>query len=103
MDTDWRQILQLYDHLLSVAPGPVVALHRAVAVAEVHGPHAALTLVDGLVLDRYYLFHAIRADFPQRLGRATDAASAYETAIALSGNATERGFLIRRRDTLLQS
>ena len=89
--TDWRQILQLYDHLLSVAPGPVVALNRAVAVAEVHGPHAALPLVDGLPLDRYYLFHAIRADLLRRLGRTTEAASAYEAAIALSGNATERG------------
>ncbi len=99
--TDWRQILQLYDHLLSVAPGPVVALNRAVAVAEVHGPHAALTLIDGLPLDRYYLFHAIRADLLRRLGRTTEAASAYEAAIALSGNATERGFLTHRRDTLL--
>src|SRR4030095_12416886 len=62
-DTDWRQILQLYDQLSAMAPGPIVALNRAVAVAEVEGPHAALTLVDRLSLERYYLFHAIRADF----------------------------------------
>ena len=58
--TDWRQIVQLYDQLMAVAPSPVVALHRAVAVAEVAGPAAALTLVDGLDLGSYYLFHAVR-------------------------------------------
>ena len=67
--TDWGQILQLYDQLLIVAPGPVVALNRAVAVAEVQGPAAALTLLDRLNLDRYYLYHAIRADLLRRLGR----------------------------------
>ena len=69
-DTDWRQILQLYDQLLALAPSPVVALNRAVAVAEVDGPDAALALVDGLDLDGYHLFHAIRADLLRRLGRA---------------------------------
>src|SRR5260370_5817039 len=63
--TDWWQILQLYNQLLSVAPSPVVALNRAVAVAEVEGADAALTLVDGLELDGYYVFHAGRADLPR--------------------------------------
>ena len=98
--TDWRQILQLYDQLLSIAPSPIVALNRAVAVAEVEGPHAALTLVDGLDLDRYHLFHAIRADLFRRLGRKAEAAAAYEAAIARSENATERDFLQRRRQAL---
>ena len=91
--TDWRQILRLYDQLVSMAPGPVVALNRAVAVAEVEGPEVALRLVDALNLDRYHLFHAIRADFLRRLGRNTEAAKAYEAAIACSQNVTERDFL----------
>jgi len=94
-DTDWRQILQLYDQLLSIAPSPIVALNRAVAVAEVDGPDAALALVDTLDLDRYHLFHAIRADFLRRLGRTAEAAVAYEAAIACSQNAAERDFLRR--------
>jgi RNA polymerase sigma-70 factor (ECF subfamily) len=98
--TDWRQILQLYDQLLSLAPSPVVALNRAVAVAEVEGPHPALTLVDGLELDRYYLFHAVRADLLRRLGRDEDAALAYEAALARCENTTERGFLQRSRQAL---
>jgi RNA polymerase sigma-70 factor (ECF subfamily) len=93
--TDWVQILQLYDQLLSMAPGPVVALNRAVAVAEVEGPHVALRLVDALDLDRYHLFHAIRADLLRRLGRRAEAARAYEAAIACSQNASEREFLRR--------
>jgi RNA polymerase sigma-70 factor (ECF subfamily) len=98
-DTDWRQILQLYDQLLSMAPNPIVALNRAVAVAEVDGPHAALALVDRLDLDRYYLFHAIRGDLLQRLGRHADAAPAYDAAIARCENTAEREFLQRRRQT----
>jgi RNA polymerase sigma-70 factor (ECF subfamily) len=98
--TDWWQILQLYDQLLALAPSPVVALHRAVAVAEVEGPDAALTLVDGLDLDGYHLFHAVRADLLRRLGRNTEAASAYEAAIARTDNATERDFLQRSRQAL---
>ena len=94
--TDWGQILQLYDQLLNVAPGPVVALNRAVAVAEVQGPAAALTLVDTLDLDRYYLYHAIRADLLRRLGRPGEAAEAYEMALALTGNAAERTYLAAR-------
>jgi RNA polymerase sigma-70 factor (ECF subfamily) len=96
--TDWRQILELYDQLLSMAPGPVVALNRAVAVAEVEGPTTALALVDALDLDRYHLFHAIRADLLRRLGRDTDAAAAYDKAIALAENSAERQFLRRRRE-----
>jgi RNA polymerase sigma-70 factor (ECF subfamily) len=95
--TDWRQILHLYDQLLSLAPSPVVALNRAVAVAEVEGPEAALTLVEGLDLHGYHLFHAIRADLLRRLGRTPEAARAYEAAIARTGNAAEREFLERRR------
>jgi RNA polymerase sigma-70 factor (ECF subfamily) len=98
--TDWGQILQLYDQLLSLDPSPIVALNRAVAVAEVEGPAAALTLVDGLNLDGYYLFHAIRANLLQRRGRNAEAALAYEAAIARTENATERAFLQRRRHEL---
>jgi RNA polymerase sigma-70 factor, ECF subfamily len=98
--TDWWQILQLYDQLLSLAPSPVVALNRAVAVAEVEGPEAALALIDGLDLDGYPLFHAIRADLLRRLGRDREAALAYELAIARTENAIERDFLRRRRQGL---
>jgi RNA polymerase sigma-70 factor, ECF subfamily len=92
-DTDWWQILRLYDQLLSLAPSPVVALNRAVAMAEVEGPAAALTLVDDLDLGGYHLFHAIRADLLRRLGRDGEAALAYQAALALTGNAAERAFL----------
>jgi RNA polymerase sigma-70 factor (ECF subfamily) len=98
--TDWRQILQLYDQLLSLAPSPVVALNRAVAVAEVDGPDVALALVDGLDLGGYHLFHAIRADLLRRLGRDSEAALAYEAAIARTENAAERDFLQRSRQSL---
>ena len=95
-DTDWRQILTLYDHLMAVAPTPVAALNRAVAVAEIEGPHAALTIVNALDLDRYYLFHAIRADLLRRLGRSSEAVDAYDAAIERCENAAEREFLERR-------
>jgi RNA polymerase sigma-70 factor, ECF subfamily len=98
--TDWRQILALYDQLLAITPSPVVALNRAVAVAEVEGPEAALALVDGLDLDGYHLFHAIRADLLRRLGRDGEAALAYDAAIALAQNAAELAFLEGRRRTL---
>ena len=91
--TDWWQILQLYNQLMALAPSPVVALNRAVAVAEVEGPDAALSLVDGLDLGRYHLFHAIRADLLRRLGRNADAAGAYEAAIAGTENVAERDYL----------
>lgn len=92
-DTDWAQILQLYDQLLAVAPGPVVALNRAVALAELHGPVAGLAAVEGLGLDTYYLFHAVRADFLVRLRRYPEAAEGYRRALALAGSAAERRFL----------
>ena len=105
--TDWGQILQLYDQLLAVAPSPVVALHRAVAVAEVDGPASALALVDelghpagqgsGPSLSGYHLFHAIRAGLLRRLGRSGEAAAAYDAALACTANAAERDFLRRQR------
>ena len=98
--TDWRQILQLYDQLMAIAPSPVVALNRAVAVAEIAGAETALPIVDGLDLDRYYLFHAIRADLLKRLERYQEAASAYDAAIARTDNAAERAFLQRGRDAV---
>ena len=91
--TDWAQVVELYDQLLALDPSPVVALNRAVAVAEIEGPEHALALVDALDLDRYHVFHAVRADLLRRLGRTREAASAYEAAIARSDNAAERGFL----------
>jgi RNA polymerase sigma-70 factor (ECF subfamily) len=97
-DTDWRQIVALYDQLLGITPTPVVALHRAVAVAEVAGSTAALAIVDGLELDDYYLSHAVRADLLRRLGRTAQAASAYRAAITRTANAAERAFLQRRLD-----
>jgi RNA polymerase sigma-70 factor (ECF subfamily) len=98
--TDWHQIVQLYDQLLAIAPSPIVALNRAVAVAETAGPAVALSILDGLQLDHYYLFHAIRADLLRRLDRADHAAAAYDTAIALAGNDRERAFLTRAREAL---
>ncbi|WP_436759984.1 RNA polymerase sigma factor [Streptosporangium sp. V21-05] len=98
--TDWWQILALYDRLLTLTPNPVVALNRAVAVAETDGPGAALTLVDGLGLGGYHLFHAVRADLLRRLGRTAEAARAYEEAIALTRNAAERDFLRRNLQAL---
>jgi RNA polymerase sigma-70 factor (ECF subfamily) len=95
--TDWRQILKLYDQLQALAPSPVVALNRAVVVAEIEGPEAALTLLDGLDLGGYHLYHAIRADLLRRLDRHAEAAVAYEAAIERSQNAAEREFLRRRR------
>ncbi len=102
-ETDWRQILTLYDQLMTMAPSPLVALHRAVAVGEVEGPHAALTLVDALDLEGYYLFHAIRADLLRRLGRQSEAGRAYDTAIECCENTAEREFLRRRRTQIVQT
>jgi RNA polymerase sigma-70 factor (ECF subfamily) len=96
-ETDWGQILALYDQLLAHAPTPVVALNRAVALAEVEGPDAALAAVDGLDLGSYHLFHATRADLLQRLGRHADAVEAYSAALATTTNAAERRFLEQRR------
>ncbi|GGQ11995.1 RNA polymerase sigma-70 factor (ECF subfamily) [Actinomadura coerulea] len=96
-DTRWDQVLQLYDQLMVVATSPVVALNRAVVVGEVRGAGAALELVEGLHLGRYYLFHAVRADLLRRLGRDAEAAEAYEEALRLTEDEAERAFLRRRR------
>ncbi len=95
-ETDWSQILALYDQLLAVAPTPVVAMNRAIALAEVRGPEAALTILDDLDLDDYHLFHAARADLLRRLGRPDDAARAYTRAAALAATDAERSFLLGR-------
>ncbi|QFZ24451.1 RNA polymerase sigma factor [Saccharothrix syringae] len=100
--TDWAQVVRLYDHLMVLTPTPVAALNRAVAVAEVSGPAAALALVDGLDLDHYHLFHATRADLLRRLDRPTEAAAAYERALASAGNAAERALLRRALDDCLR-
>ena len=96
-ETDWWQILQLYNQLQAQTPTPVVELNRAVAVAEVEGPDAALSLVDRLELGEYHLFHAVRADLLRRLGRSVEAAEAYGAAIARTENAAERDLLERSR------
>ena len=100
--TDWRQVVALYDHLLTLTPTPMIALNRAVAVGELAGPDAALSLVDGLreALGDHHLFHATRAELLRRLNRADEAAAAYTEAAARTGNAVERDFLDRRRATL---
>ncbi|MEU7909189.1 sigma-70 family RNA polymerase sigma factor [Actinoplanes sp. NPDC049118] len=91
--TDWPAILQLYDQLMLVAPTPVVALNRAVAMAEVVGPRVALAVVERLELERYYLFHAVRADLLRRLEREDEARAAYDRAAELTANEAERSFL----------
>jgi RNA polymerase sigma-70 factor (ECF subfamily) len=101
-DTEWTQILALYDQLSDIAPSPVVSLHRAVALSEVHGPETGLRLVEELHLDRYHLFHAIRADLLRRLGRECEAREAYRGALELTDNAAERRFLERRLEQLLR-
>ncbi|MGV9629171.1 RNA polymerase sigma factor [Streptomyces sp. NPDC003487] len=99
-DTDWAQILQLYDHLMALAPSPVVALNRAVAVAETEGPGPALALVDALDLDGYHVLHAVRAELLRRLGRTVEAVEAYDRALALDPGPAERRHLERRRREL---
>jgi RNA polymerase sigma-70 factor, ECF subfamily len=98
--TDWSQIVQLYDQLMSRAPSPIVALNRAVAVAETSGPAAALAIVEGLSLNDYYLHHAIRADLLRRLNRRAEAARAYEEAIARTQNSAEQRFLARAMEAV---
>ena len=98
--TDWQQILELYDQLMSMAPSAIVALNRAVAVAQVHGVVPALQLVDAIDLPKYHLYHAVRADLLRRLGRAADAASAYRQALDNCDNKRERDFLMRQCQSL---
>ena len=104
--TDWHAVLTLYDQLYALMPTPVVALNRAVALAEVRGPAAGLAVVDDLrspALDSYYLFHAARADLLRRLGRDQEAAAAYATARTLTANPAEQDFLDTRRAALSPS
>jgi RNA polymerase sigma-70 factor (ECF subfamily) len=96
VDTDWVQIVELYDRLLTLTPTPVVALNRAVAVAELEGPSEALMLVDGLDLEQYHLYHATRAELLRRLGDHEGAQMAYERAIEIADNDVERHFLEER-------
>jgi len=100
--TDWRQILALYDQLLALTPTPVVALNRAVALAEVDGPAAGLAATDNLDLASWHLYHAVRADLLERLGRSDEAAAAYEAAIDLAGSSAEKASLEGRRAVLSQ-
>jgi RNA polymerase sigma-70 factor, ECF subfamily len=99
-ETDWHQVLQLYDQLLAIAPNAVVALNRAVALAEIEGAATALTVVDALDLDTYHLFHVTRAELLARLHRYDDAGRAYDRALALANNAAEHGLLERKRQAL---
>ena len=101
-DTDWSQVVALYDQLARLDPNPVVALNRAIAVAELDGPQVALARVDALAehLTDYHAFHATRADLLRRLGRSADARAAYDRAIDLAGNSAETAYLARRRDEL---
>lgn len=99
-DTDWAQIATIYSHLYALAPNPVVALNRAVAIAELDGPEVALAEVDRLDLSTYHAWHATRADFLRRLGRSAEARAAYDAAIAATENEAERAYLSRRRGSL---
>ena len=99
-DTDWKQVLALYDQLYAITPTAVVALNRAVAVAELEGPEAALAIVDALDLDGYHLFHSTRAEFLTRLDRDDEARAAFDRALELATNAAERAHLEQRRASL---
>ena len=98
--TDWAQILRLYDQLLELSPTPVVALNRAVALAQVEGPEPALAALDELDLSRYHLWHSSRAALLRRLDRMDEAVEAYDAALALARNDAERRFLIEQRGSL---
>jgi RNA polymerase sigma-70 factor (ECF subfamily) len=99
-DTDWSQIMALYDQLVRLDPSPIVRLNRAIALAELDGPQVGLAEVDSLPLDGYHPFHATRAELLRRLGRSEEARAAYDRAIELTGNTGETAYLIRRRDQL---
>jgi RNA polymerase sigma-70 factor (ECF subfamily) len=101
-DTDWSQVVALYDQLVRLDRSTIVALNRAIAVAELDGPAVALAIVDGPEhkLAGYHAYHAARPDLLRRLGRSQDARAAYETAIALATNSAEIAYLTRRRDQL---
>ncbi len=99
-DTDWSQVVALYDHLIGIDPSPIVRLNRAVAVAELDGPQVALAEVESLPLEGYHLYHATRAHLLRWLNRPVEARSAYVRAIRLTGNTAEKAYLVRRRDQL---
>jgi RNA polymerase sigma-70 factor (ECF subfamily) len=101
-DTDWSQVVALYDQLVRLDPSPIIALNRAIAVAELVGPDVALTAVDRLDgnLSSYHAYHATRADLLRRLGRSEESRAAYGRAIELAGNSAEIAHLTRRRDEL---
>jgi RNA polymerase sigma-70 factor, ECF subfamily len=98
-DTDWSQVLALYDQLVHLDPSPIIALNRAIAVAELDGPEVALAAVDRLErsLAGYHAYHATRADLLRRLGRSQQSRAAYDKAIELAGNTAETAYLTRRR------
>ena len=102
-DTDWSQIVALYDRLIGLDPSPIVRLNRAIAVAELDGPDVALAEIDrlGESLDGYHAYHAARADLLRRVGRSDESRTAYDRAIQLAGNPAERAYLARRRDQLV--
>lgn len=99
-DTDWSQVVALYDQLVRLDPSPIVTLNRAIAIAELEGPDAAVPIIDRLAgdLDGYHAFHATRAELLRRLGRRAASRAAYDRAIALAGNTAETAYLSRRRD-----
>ena len=99
--TDWSQIVQLYGQLAALDPSPVVLLNRAVAIGEVDGPGVALALVDRLPLEGYHAWHATRAELLRRLGRSSDAANAYDAALAVTDNGAQQRYLRRRRASLV--
>jgi RNA polymerase sigma-70 factor (ECF subfamily) len=100
-DTDWSQVVALYDRLVRLDPSPIVALNRAVAVAELDGPEVGLALVDRLPLTGYHPWHAARAELLRRLGRSAEAKEAYDAALAATQNSAERAYLGRRRGELV--
>lgn len=101
-DTDWTQIVALYDQLVRLDSSPIVALNRAIAVAEIDGPDVALAAIDRLAdrLSTYHAYHATRADLLRRLGRSKESRRAYDAAITLAGNSAETTYLTRRRAQL---
>jgi RNA polymerase sigma-70 factor (ECF subfamily) len=101
-DTDWSQIVALYDQLTRIDPSPIVALNRAVAIAELDGPEVAVAVIDRLDgdLGGYHAYHATRAELLRRIGRVAQAREAYDRAIALAGNSAETAYLTRRREGL---
>ena len=101
-DTDWSQIVALYDQLVRLDPSPIIALNRAIAVGELDGPDVALAVIDrlGPALDGYHAYHAARADLLRRLGRTQNSRAAYDKAIELAGNSAEIAYLTGRRDQL---